>query len=260
MTEPKVLPGLVSALATRRIEIIDLTHTLSPNFPTIVLPPELGQCQPVRIEEVSRYDPRGPAWYWNTVTFGEHAGTHFDAPIHWISGRYLPNNSVDTVPPQDFVASAVVVDCSAEAAADDDFLLDCIHIDRFEAEHGMIAPRSWVLMRSDWSKKQGAAYVNLRNDGAHSPGVTAKAISFLVHRRDILGFGVETIGTDAGQAQYLNPPFPAHTILHGHGRFGLQCLTGLDRLPPTGAVLIATPLKIRQGSGSPVRVLALVER
>jgi kynurenine formamidase len=260
MTEPNVLADLAAALNSGRIEIVDLTHTLTPDFPTIVLPPEFGQCQPVRIEEVSRYDSRGPAWYWNTVAFSEHAGTHFDAPIHWISGRYLPNNAVDTVPPQSFVASVVVIDCTGEAAVDADFLLDRVHIERFEALHGVIPPRSWVLMRSDWSKRQGAAYVNLRDDGAHSPGITPAAVAFLVHCRDILGFGTETIGTDSGQAQHLDPPFPAHTILHGNGRFGLQCLADLDRLPPTGAVLIAAPLKIRQGSGSPARVLALVQR
>ena len=79
------------------IRVIDLTQTLSQEFPTIVLPPELGQCAPFRMEEVSRYDERGPAWYWNNISLGEHTGTHFDAPIHWISGKDLPNNAVDTI-------------------------------------------------------------------------------------------------------------------------------------------------------------------
>src|SRR3546814_20523933 len=77
-------------------------------------------------------------------------------------------------------------------------------------------------------------------------------------KRDVLGFGVETIGTDAGQAHLLEPQYPAHTLLHGAGRYGLQCLENLDQLPPTGAVVVAPPLKIRDGSGSPLRVLALV--
>jgi len=75
------------AVANGEIRVIDLTQTLSQEFPTIVLPPELGQCAPFRIEEVSRYDERGPAWYWNNISLGEHTGTHFDAPIHWISGN-----------------------------------------------------------------------------------------------------------------------------------------------------------------------------
>jgi kynurenine formamidase len=83
-------------------------------------------------------------------------------------------------------------------------------------------------------------------------------VRFLVEERGILGFGTETIGTDAGQAQHLEPPYPAHTILHGSGRYGLQCLTGLDRLPATGSLLLAAPLKVLNGSGSPIRALALV--
>jgi kynurenine formamidase len=260
LKERAVLAALVAALASGRIEVVDLTQVLAPDFPTIVLPPELGQCQPVRIEEVSRYDPRGPSWYWNTITVGEHAGTHFDAPIHWITGRHLRDNSVDTLPPQGFVAPAVVINCVAAANADEDYLLDCRAIEAFEAKHDVIPQGAWVLMRTDWSKRNGAAYANIRQDGAHSPGVTADAISFLVHMRGILGFGTETIGTDSGQAQYLSPPYPAHTILHGAGRVGLQCLTNLDRLPATGAVLFAAPLKIRNGSGSPLRVIALLEK
>ena len=76
--------------------------------------------------------------------------------------------------------------------------------------------------------------------------------------RDVLGFGSESIGTDAGQAYHLRPPYPCHTFMHGAGRYGLQCLTNLDRLPATGAVVVAAPLKIRQGSGSPLRVIAFV--
>ena len=94
------------------IRVIDLTQTLSPDFPQIALPPEFGQCWPFRIEEISRYDERGPGWYWNNFSCGEHTGTHFDAPIHWISGRDLPNNAIDTIPVEHFVAPACVIDCS----------------------------------------------------------------------------------------------------------------------------------------------------
>jgi kynurenine formamidase len=83
-------------------------------------------------------------------------------------------------------------------------------------------------------------------------------VKWLVEQRDVRGFGTETIGTDAGQAHHFNPPYPAHFYMHGKGRFGLQCLTNLDLLPPKGAVIVAAPLKIKQGSGSPLRVLALV--
>jgi len=84
----------VHAIHSGDVWVIDLTLTLSQDFPTIALPPDLGQSAPFRIEEVSRYDERGPAWYWNNISMGEHTGTHFDAPIHWITGKDLPNNSV----------------------------------------------------------------------------------------------------------------------------------------------------------------------
>lgn len=253
------LEALLAGLASGEVEVVDLTHTLCPDFPVIVLPPEFGQCQPFRIEEVSRYDHRGPAWYWNNISMSEHAGTHFDAPAHWISGRHLPANTVDQLPVRDVVGPAVVLDFSAECAGDPDFVLTRPHVEAWEAAHGPIPPRAWVLFRTDWSKKVGTPdYVGLGEDGAHSPGPDAGAIEYLVRERGIIGFGTETVGTDAGQGGHFSPPYPAHFILHGAGRYGLQCLANLDRLPPRGAVVIAAPLKIRQGSGSPLRVLALV--
>ena len=253
------LADFAASLATGAVRVIDLTQTLSPDFPTLVLPPELGQCAPFRIEEISRYDERGPAWYWNTITMCEHSGTHFDAPIHWVTGRDLPNNATDSISVQDFVAPACVIDFSTEAAADADAVLDVSHIAAWEKIHGRIPPKQWVLLRTDWSKRDTTGYVNLRDDGAHTPGPSPAAMRFLVDERHVLGFGTETIGTDAGQAHHFAPPYPAHHYLHGKGRFGLQCLTNLDQLPPTGAMIVAAPLKIRQGSGSPLRVLALVQ-
>ena len=255
-----LLAQLAAALTSGRIRIIDLTQTLSPDFPQISLPPEFGQCLPFRVEEISRYDARGPAWYWNNFSCGEHTGTHFDAPIHWISGRDLPNNATDTIPSRDFLGPACVIDCSKEAAADADFLLTVDHVMAWEQQHGRIPARAWLLMRTDWSKHTDAvAYQNYDETGQHTPGPDPEVVQFLIRERDVLGFGSEAIGTDAGQAAHLRPPYPCHSFMHGAGRYGLQCLTNLDLLPPTGAVLIAAPLKIQNGSGSPLRVLALVE-
>ena len=120
---PSLLAQLAAALASRRIRVVDLTQTLSPAFPQIALPPEIGQCWPFRIEEVSAYDARGPGWYWNNFSCGEHTGTHFDAPIHWISGKDLANNSVDTIPADHFVAPACVIDCSEQVKGDADYLM-----------------------------------------------------------------------------------------------------------------------------------------
>ncbi len=255
-----VLESLSSGVISGAIKTVDLTHTLDPDFPVLVLPSEFGQCQPFRIEEVSRYDERGPAWYWRNFSCNEHTGTHFDAPVHWVTGKDIPNGSVDTIRPDVFVRPACVLDFSTEVAGDDDFVLTKNHIQVWEDKHGQIPAGNWVLFRSDWSKRSGAEYLNMREDGAHSPGPDADAVRYLVDERDVIGFGVETIGTDAGQGGHFDPPYPAHHLLHGAGKYGLQCLRNLDQLPPKGAVVICPPLKIKDGSGSPLRVLALVEK
>jgi len=256
-----VLAGFIQAYSAGKIRVVDLSQTLSPEFPHIALPPEMGQAWPFRIEEVSRYDERGPAWYWNNFSCGEHTGTHFDAPIHWISGKDLPQNATDSIPPERFIGPASVLNCSEEAQKDADFLLSVDWIRGWEKKHGRIPPRAWVLMRTDWSRRghDPVAYQNYDDTGQHTPGPDVDAVKFLVEERDILGFGTESIGTDAGQAQHLRPPYPCHYFMHGAGRYGLQCLANLDLLPPTGAVVIAAPLKIRNGSGSPLRAIALVE-
>jgi len=251
------LASLAADLLAGRVRVVDLTQTLSPDFPTIVLPPQFGQCAPFSMETISRYDDKGPGWYWNNITVGEHTGTHFDAPIHWVTGKDLPNNTTDTLPVQNLIAPACVIDCSADAADNGDYLLTQATIQAWEAQHGKIEAGTWVLFRTDWSKRSGAAYANVQDDGAHTPGPTTEAVQLLVDR-GVLGFGVETIGTDAGQAHLMTPMYPAHTLMHGAGRYGLQCLCNLDQLPPTGALVIAPPLKIQGGSGSPLRVLAMV--
>jgi len=254
-----VLAQFMGQLLAGRIRIIDLTETLTPEFPTIVLPPEFGQAWPFRLEEISRYDERGPAWYWNNFSCSEHTGTHFDAPVHWVSGKDQPNNTVDTIPLQAFIAPACVIDCSAQCRDNPDFLLTIPFAEQWEAQHGRIPPGTWVLMRTDWSKRaKPVDYLNMQADGAHSPGPDAEVVPWLIKERDVHGFGTESVGTDAGQAQHLDPPYPCHYYMHGNNRYGLQCLTHLDQLPPQGALIFAAPLKIRSGSGSPLRVLALV--
>ena len=259
----QLLAALATALQGGGIRVIDLTQTLTPEFPAIALPPEMGQCWPFRIEQISAYDERGPGWYWNNFSCGEHTGTHLDAPIHWVSGRHLPNNAVDTIPVQQFVAPACVIDCHEQAAADPDYLLTVDDLLAFEAAHGRIPAGSWVLMRTDWSQRMAGpgdpeAYQNFDASGQHTPGPSTEAVKFLVEQRDVLGFGSEAIGTDAGQGYHLRPPYPCHSLMHGAGKLGLQCLTNLHLLPPTGSLVLAAPLKISQGSGSPLRVLALV--
>lgn len=253
-----MLTQFAQAVSSGAIRTIDLTQTLSEDTPLLVLPEPFGQTAAFRREEISRYDDRGVAWYWNNFTVGEHTGTHFDAPVHWVTGRDLADNTVDAIPPADFIAPAVVIDCSAQCAVDPDFVLTRDVIEAWEAVHGRIPPHCWILFRTDWSKRAGDAYTNRREDGAHTPGPDPEACRFLIEDRDAHGFGVETIGTDAGQAHLMDPAYPAHSLFHGAGRYGLQCLSNLDLLPPTGAVIVSAPLKIEGGSGSPLRVLALV--
>jgi kynurenine formamidase len=254
-----LLAQVVDALARGALRIIDLTQPLGPETPVIALPPMFAPSPGVTIDRISAYDGHGPAWYWNTLRFGEHTGTHFDAPVHWITGKDLPDNSCDTIPAGRFVGPACVIDVRKDVAANSDFLLTVERIEDWERTHGRIPAGAWVLLLTGWSGRTDPAdFLNVGTDGPHSPGFEARASRLLAQDRDVLGVGVETIGTDAGQAGTFDPPFPNHTIMHGAGKFGLASLCNLDRLPPTGAIVIAAPLKIVNGSGSPLRVLAIV--
>jgi kynurenine formamidase len=254
-----LLSQLADALARGTVRVIDLTQPLGPATPVIGLPPVFAASPGVTIDVISKYDDKGPAWYWNTLRFGEHTGTHFDAPIHWVTGKDLPQNACDTIPAGRFVGPACVIDVTADVARNADFLLTVERIESWEREHGRIPAGAWVLLRSGWSQRTIAAdFLNVAADGPHSPGFDARASRLLAHDRDVLGVGVETIGTDAGQAGAFDPPFPNHTIMHGAGKFGLASLCNLDQLPSAGAIVIAAPLRIVDGSGSPVRVIALV--
>jgi kynurenine formamidase len=252
------LTALVTDLAAGRVIVVDLTQPLGPDTPVIGLPPVFAASPGVSIDVISRYDDKGPAWYWNTVRMGEHTGTHFDAPVHWISGRELPNNTTETLPVGQFIGPACVIDVTTEVAANEDYLLDVATLEKWESTHGRIPRGAWVLLRTGWSRRTGAAFLNVRADGPHGPGFDQATSTLLAVDRDVLGVGVETIGTDAGQAGTFDPPFPNHSVMHGHGKLGLASLCNLERLPPTGAVLIAAPLKLVNGSGSPVRAIALV--
>ena len=254
-----ILQQLVAELDAGRIKVVDLTQPLGPETPVIGLPPIFASSPGVTMEVISRYDERGPAWYWNTLHLGEHTGTHFDAPIHWITGKDLPDNACDTIPARRFVGPACVVDATADVERNPDFLFTRERLLAWEEEHGRIPRGAWLLLRTGWSRRTDPReFLNVGADGPHSPGFHKDATIFLAQARDVLGVGVETVGTEAGQAGGFDPPFPNHTLMHGAGKFGLASLHNLDQLPPTGAVVIAAPLKIVNGSGSPLRVLALV--
>ena len=253
-----LLTQLADALSAGSLKVVDLTSPLGPETPVIGLPPQFGNSPGLTMQVISCFDDKGPAWYWNVLHLGEHTGTHFDAPVHWITGKDLPNNTCETIPARRFVGLACVIDVSRDVAKNEDFLLMPEHVSAWEKEHGKIPKDSWVLLRTDWSRRTDAkSFLNVREDGPHSPGFHKTTSELLAKDRQVLGVGVETVGTDAGQAGTFDPPFPNHGTMHGNGRFGLASLRNLDQLPATGAIVIAAPLKIVGGSGSPLRVLAI---
>ncbi|SHG22756.1 cyclase family protein [Geodermatophilus nigrescens] len=255
-----LLSSFAEALASGSLEVVDLTAPLSSTTPVIQLPPPFAQTARFELEELSRYDDRGPAWYWNNFRTGEHTGTHFDAPNHWVTGR--DGDDVASVPVRRLVGPAAVLDFSDRVAQDPDFLLEVEHVREWEAAHGPLPEGGWLLYRTGWDTRAFSQedFLNADESGPHTPGISPGCARWLAEEAPVIGLGVETVGTDAGAAHSFDPPFPCHAALMGSGKYGLTQLQNLDRLPPTGALLVAAPLPIVSGSGSPARVLALVER
>lgn len=260
MSTSALLEELGSKLLSGQVSVVDLSGPLGPNTPLLKLPPELAIDTPsIEIHKISRYDQDGPWWAWNWLKVGEHSGTHFDAPQHWVTGKDYKDGTTDTIAPQKFVGPVNVIDCSERVKKDHDYLLDADAVRSWEDQHGEIKDGEWVVMRTDWYKRNHSEkeFLNMDETGPHSPGPTACCINYLIEKGAI-GWGVETIGTDAGNAAEMDPPFPAHNLMHKANRYGLASLNNLDKLPPKGAILIAAPLKIVDGTGSPMRALALI--
>ncbi len=255
-----VLASLVDALAAGTVEVVDLSQPLSERTPILQLPPPFANTPGWTMHELSHYDERGPGWYWNRFEGGEHVGTHFDAPIHWITGQ--DKDDVSQVPPQRLVGPAVVIDRVEQATADPDYLLQVEDIRAFESEHGEVHGGTWLLYRTGWDARahDQAAFLNANDTGPHTPGVSVECARWLADESPFVGIGVETVGTDAGAAHSFEPAFPCHRFMLGANKYGLTQLANLALLPPAGALLIVAPLKIERGSGSPTRVFALVER
>jgi kynurenine formamidase len=253
MKSTSVLSDLAAQLARMQVRVVDLTAPLSDDTPVIKLPPERGQPWPFKREVISRYDEKGEEVYWNNISMSEHTGTHFDAPVHWASGKEFAD--VSQVPVQDLVAPAVVIDMTTQIETPD-FLLERRHVENWCDRHGPLPENGWLLYRSGWDANDGDAHSFL-NDG-HTPGISAACAKWLAEETSIKGIGVETVGTDAGQAGKLDPPYPVHWYMHGANKYGLTQLKNLKRLPATGAILVVSPLPIVGGSGSPCRAYALV--
>jgi kynurenine formamidase len=255
-----VLSDLTDALASGRVEIVDLTARLTAETPVIALPPEFGQTQRFELDEISRYDERGPAWYWNNFRSGEHTGTHLDAPNHWVTGR--DGSDVADIPMSRLIRPVVVLDFSAACADDPDFLLEVDHVRAWEDEHGPLPDGGWMIFRTGWGERSDSQerFLNANETGPHTPGMSIECARWVAEEAPIVGVGVETVGTDAGAAHSFDPAFPCHSYLMGSGKYGLTQLQNVALLPATGAVLVVGPLPIVTGSGSPARAVALVER
>ena len=194
------------------------------------------------------------------LELGEHTGTHLDAPIHWITGprrrgrRLDPGRAARRPGRRDRPHAR-------RSAEDPGYLLTVADLEAFEAEHGALPAGAWVLFRTGWGARaqDAEAFLNVGPRGpGHARARTREAARWLATERDIVGFGVETVGIDAGAAGGFDPPFPVHHHLLGNGRYGLTQLANLGELPVTGAVIVVAPLKLVGGTGSPVRALALV--
>lgn len=255
------LAGVADGLATGTLEVVDLTQPLSERTPIIQLPPPFANTPGFEKKLISNFDDKGPAWYWNSFSTGEHVGTHFDAPCHWVSGKDKP--CVDTLPAAQFVGPAAVVDVTSDVATNADFVATRQTILAWEKQHGRVPRRAWVILRTGWGARANDAktFMNVDAKGTpHYPGFGKESAEFLTKERDVLGVGTEAVGTDAAVGAVADPPFPNHFIMHGAGKMGLTQLANVDKLRPTGALIVATPLKIERGSGSPVRVIAIQPR
>ncbi len=213
-----LLTDLTTAIRDGGIQVIDLTAPLNDTTPVIRLPEPFGNTATFALREISRYDDRGPAWYWNDISTGEHTGTHFDAPVHWVTGQ--DGADVAQVPVDRLIAPAAVLDFTAQAAADPDFLLEIEHVRQWEAEHGPLPEGGWLLYRTGWDARSASqeAFLNASETGPHTPGISVACAQWLAASESIIGLGVETVGTDAGAAHSFDPPFPCHASLAGRGQ------------------------------------------
>lgn len=253
--------ALLKAIESGKTKIVDCSHTYSPEIPSIALPPNFGQTPPFELHSISHYDEKGPAWYWNWFKMGEHTGTHVDAPNHWVSGK--TNVGVDRMELKSLIVPAVVVNVEKKAEANNDYELTREDLLEWEKQYGQIPKNAMVVMNSGWSKRWSDAkrYINADDKGMpHNPGFGESAAEFLLKERDVAGFAVDAVSTEAlALAGGKKPnPYPVHFAAHAAAKYQIEAFANADQLPPAGAVLIISPIKIKDGSGAPARILALV--
>jgi kynurenine formamidase len=233
--------------------IVDLSHAYGAD--TIYWP----TAEPFTLEVLSAgMTPGGYYYAANRFATAEHGGTHIDAPVHFAEGR----QAVDEIPLDRLLGPAIVIDVNVAAEQDPDYLVSVGDIEAFESMHGRIPDGAILLIRTGFSSRwpDAAAYLGTAERGEaavaklHFPGVAPDAARWLVENRTIHALGIDTASIDSGQST----TFETHRILYDANIPGLENLTALDRLPQTGAHLIALPMKIAGGSGAPLRAIAIV--
>ena len=230
--------------------LVDLTHALSPD--SLFWP----NGEPFEHERQGwEFDADGNWYAMARFSTPEHLGTHLDAPIHFSAAGWTSAQ----IPPERFLGPAVVVDISARAAIDIDSTLQPSDLEAWEARHGAIPESSILLVRTRWSERWPNWNSYYGSDDAfdtttlHFPGVSAEAARAIVER-GVVGVGIDTASIDPGS----DIAFSAHRVLAAANIFNLENLTGLDALPEDGAMLLALPIKIADGTGGPTRVLGVV--
>src|SRR5688572_1364540 len=230
--------------------LVDLTHAY--NAETVFWP-----SQPAKFELKQLHfgdTPGGFFYSANTFCMPEHGGTHLDAPIHFARDR----ETMERVPLERLIGPVVVIDVSDKAAADRDYRVSAADVLAFEARHGRIEPGTRVLVRTGWSRRwpDATAYLGHATDATklHFPSYGEEAARLLVKERQVTLIGIDTASIDYGPTS----DFPVHRIVAAANVPALENVTGLESLPPRGAILIALPMKIEGGSGGPTRVVALV--
>ena len=244
-----VLPSW--ALAFDESKVLDMTYPFDES--TIYWP----TAKPFTLEKVAAGMTKGGYWYAaNNMSLAEHGGTHLDAPIHFAKGCW----TTDEVPLQKLMGPAAVIDIRSEAAKDPDYRLRVEDLFNWEKSHGRIPEGALVLVYTGWGRywpdKKKYLGTDKRGDVANLrfPGISREAAEFLVKEREIDAVGVDTASLDYGRSK----DFIAHRILLGANKPGLENIANLDRLPPMGATIVALPMKIKGGSGGPVRLIAIL--
>jgi kynurenine formamidase len=232
-------------------KVVDLSHSFGPE--TIYWP----TAEPFKLRRVAYgRTPQGYFYAANNISMAEHGGTHVDAPIHFAEGR----RTTAEILLSSCIGPACVIDVTSQATADRDYRLTVDDIRTWERRHGRIPRGAIVVMNSGWHRHwpNRGNYLGtdkpLDVENLHFPGFSREAAEFLVNQRDIAALAIDTASIDYGQSK----DFIAHQVLNGANKPAFENLTNVDKLPATGATLIALPLKIEGGSGGPARIIAVV--